>query len=234
MKGFFRLTLIVFGFFILTACMYPNEKRQQLSEVPTHVARVQAQSEQYLQQNKTLPYKYTADDRKFTSRYLVDFKLLPEIPMTAYEKGGNFLYVYVGAEGKQPLVRLFDLRVNNEVEKVQLAVNHYKSKHKSLPTKEKTQTQDGYFDVDLEKLQLSDIHIPSPYFSDARLPILMDKDGRIYLDYRGDVTRLIQTAKQKPNGQEDLRPFLAKNSIFVSAFSPPMELGKQGEILFSS
>jgi hypothetical protein len=212
--------------------MYPTEKRQQLSEVSTHVARVQAQSEQYLQQNKTLPYKYTADDRKFTSHYLIDFKLLPEIPMTAYEKGGNFLYVYVGAEGKQPIVRLFDLRVNNEVEKVQLAVNHYKSENKSLPIKAKS--QNGYFDVDLDKLQLADIQIPSPYFSDARLPILMDKDGRIYLDYRGDVTRIIQTAKQKPSQQEDLRVFLAKNSIFVSAFSPPMRLGKQGEILFPS
>ncbi|MCH5586464.1 hypothetical protein MK805_16105 [Shimazuella sp. AN120528] len=228
----FRLGTIMIGFLLLTACMYPQEERQQLADIGNHVARVQAQSEQYLQQHKTLPYKYSTDDRKFTSHYLVDFQLLPEIPMTAYEKGGDFLYVYVGAEGKQPLVRLFDLRVNDEVEKVQLAVNNYKSKNKSFPIRSKE--SNGFFDVDLEKLHMSDIKIPSPYFSEANLPILMDKNGRIFLDYRGDVTRLIQTAKQKPSTQEDLRLFMAKNSLFVPAFSPVLKVGKQGEILFSS
>lgn len=228
----FQLTIMSVGFLLLTACMFPNEERQQLGDVGNHVARVQAQSEQYLQQHKTLPYKYSAEDRNFTSHYLVDFQLLPEIPMTAYEKGGNFLYVYVGAEGKQPLVRLFDLRVNNEVEKVQLAVNHYKVKNTSLPIKGKE--SNGYFDVDLEKLHLSDIKIPSPYFSDAQLPLLMDKNGRIFLDYRGDVTRLIQTVKQKPSSGEDLRLFMAKNSLFVPAFSPALKMENQGVIHFFS
>lgn len=232
MKKLLQLTIMAGWFLFLTACMFPNEERQQLGDVGNHVARVQAQSEQYLKQNKTLPYKYSAEDRKFTSHYLVDFKLLPEIPMTAYEKGGNFLYVYVGAEGKQPLTRLFDLRVNNEVEKVQLAVNHYKAKNKNLPIKAKE--PNGYYDVDLEKLNLSDINIPSPYFSDASLPILMNKNGHIFLDYRGDVTRLIQTVKLKPSSQEDLRLFMAKNSLFVPAFSPPLKIGNKGEVVFVS
>jgi hypothetical protein len=232
MKQVFSLGSVLFMFVMLTACMYPNEERQQLGDVGNHVARVQAQSEQYFQQHKMLPYKYSADNRKFTTHYLVDFQLLPEIPMTAYERGGNFLYIYVGAEGEQPLVRLFDLRVNDEVEKVQLAVHNYKIKNKSLPIK--TKEPNGYFDVDLEKLHLSDIKIPSPYFSDARLPVLMDKNGRIYLDYRGDVARLIQTVKQKPSIQEDLRLFMAKNSLFVPAFSPPLKAGKRGEIFFST
>jgi hypothetical protein len=232
MKKIFPLTMVTACLFILTACMYPTEERQQLGDVGNHVSRVQAQSEQYLQQHKTLPYKYSAEDRKFTSHYLVDFTLMPEIPMTAYEKGGNFLYVYIGAEGNQPLVRLFDLRVNNEVEKVQLAVNHYKAKNKSLPFKAKG--PDGFFEVDLEKLHLSDIKIPSPYFSDAQLPFLMDKNGRIFLDYRGDVTRLMQTVKQKPSAEEDLRLYMAKNSLFVPAFCPPLKLGNKGALLFVS
>jgi hypothetical protein len=232
MKRFISVSIAMYCFLVLSACMYPNEERQQLSEVDNHIARVQSQSEQYLQQNKNLPYKYVPDDRKFTTHYQVDFQLLPEIPMTAYEKGGNFIYVFVGAEGKEPLVRLFDLRVNDEVEKVQLAVTNFKTKNGVLPIKAKE--PNGYYNVDLDKLNLSDISIPSPYFSDSKLPFLMDKNGKIYLDYRGDVTRIIQTAKQKPAQNEDLRLFLARNSIFVPAFSPIIKIGEQGRILFSS
>jgi hypothetical protein len=211
--------------------MYPNESRQQLSEVNNHIARVQSQSEQYLQQNKTLPYRYVTDDRKFTTHYQVDFPSLPEIPLTAYEKGGNFIYVFVGAEGKSPLVRLFDMRLNDEVEKVQLAVTNFKTKNKKLPVKAKE--PNGFYDIDLKALHMQDVSMPSPYFSDSKLPMLIDKSGLVYLDYRGDVTRLLQTTKQKRTEKEDLRIFMAKNSIFVPAFSPILKMGKNGEILFS-
>jgi hypothetical protein len=214
----------------LTACMYPSDQRQQLSKVDIQVARVQAQSEQYLAKNKVVPYKYSIEQRKFTTHYLVDFNQLTEVPLTAYEKGGNFIYVFVGAEGKQPLVRLFDLRVNDEVEKVQLALKDYKTRTGKLPTNGK---ESGYYNVDLAKLHVSNVSIPSPYFASSRLPLLIDKDGLIYLDYRKDVTRLIQTTKQKPV-TGDLRQFIIKDSLFVPAFSPPMKVGENGEILFSS
>ncbi len=216
----------------LTACMYPTEQREQLADVNTHVARVQAQSEQYFAQNKVLPYKYSNEERKFTTHYLVDLSQLPEIPPTAYEKGGHFIYVFVGAEGKHPLVRLFDLRVNDQVEKVQLAVNDYKARTGQLPIKAKE--PGGYADVDLAKMSLEDISIPSPYFSDAKLPILIDQQGKCFLDYRGDITRLIQTAKQKPTAEDDLRRWITNSSLFVPAFSPKMKLGTHDELVFTS
>jgi hypothetical protein len=216
----------------LSACMYPTEQREQLADVNTHVARVQAQSEQYLSQNKVLPYKYSNEERKFTTHYLVDLSQLAEIPPTAYEKGGHFIYVFVGAEGKQPLVRLFDLRVNDQVEKVQLAVNDYKMRTGKFPIKAKESA--GYADVDLAKLSLEDISIPSPFFSDAKLPILIDNQGRCYLDYRGDVTRLMQTAKQKPTAGVDLRRWMSDASLFVPAFSPMMKLETHGGVVFTS
>jgi hypothetical protein len=215
----------------LTACMYPSDQRQQLSKVDIQVAKVQAQSEQYLAQNKVVPYKYSVEQRKFTTHYLVDFSQLTDVPLTAYEKGGSFIYVFVGAEGKQPLVRLFDLRVNDEVEKVQLALKDFKTRTGKLPTNGKE--IGGYYNIDLVKLHMTDVSIPSPYFASSHLPMLIDKNGLIYLDYRSDVTRLIQTTKQKPV-TGDLRQFIIKDSLFVPAFSPPMKVGENGEILFSS
>lgn len=216
----------------LTACMYPNEQREQLADVQTHVARVQAQSEQYLAEHKVLPYKYTDEDRKFTTHYLVDFTQLAEIPPTAYEKGGNFIYVFIGAEGSHPLVRLFDLRVNDRMEQIQQAVNDYKQRTGKWPIKGKE--PGGYFDVDLTKLSMSDTSVPSPYFSDASLPILINGQGLCYLDYRGDITRMIQTAKRKPAANTDLRQWMVYSALFVPAFSPAMKLSSNGVIVFTS
>lgn len=227
MRQFFIFISIVL---LLTGCMYPSEERQQLADVDTHLARVQAQAEQLFQQNKTLPYTYTQDERKFTSHYLVNVRELPEIPPTAYEKGGNFYYVFVGAEGNNPFVRLFDLRLNDEVERVQQAVQWYLSKNKRLPTT--GQAIDGYYNIDLAAVKMEHIKIPSPYYGDAQLPILLDKKGTVYLDYRGDALRMMQEAKQKPAAGEDLRVFLAKNSRFVPAFSPKLYFKQQGVIQF--
>jgi hypothetical protein len=228
MKQFFLFIGIVV---MLTGCMYPSEERQQLANVDTHLARVQAQSEQLLQQTKTLPYTYTQDERKFTSHYLVNVKQLPEIPPTAYEKGGNFYYVFVGAEGNNPFVRLFDLRLNDEVERVQQAVQWYFSKYKRFPTTGKA--VDGYYNINLAAVKMEKIKIPSPYYGDSQLPILLDEKGMVYLDYRGDALRMIQEAALKPPAGEDLRVFLAKNSRFVPAFSPHLYLQQEGVIRFN-
>ena len=74
---------------------------------------------------KVLPYRYKADEIKFTSKAVVDFQALKgyidQIPPSAYENGGFFIYVLTNVEEK-PLVRLFDLRVNDQVEKAQMMV----------------------------------------------------------------------------------------------------------------
>jgi hypothetical protein len=161
----------------------------------------------------------------------VDFKELQGdlgwIPPSAYEQGGDFLYVLVNVE-KKPTVRLFDLRVNDKVEQVQPYVREYYSKHKKWPIG--AQVAPHFFELDYEKLGIDPVTIPSPY-SKAELPLILDDRGLVYVDYRTEAMKKWQTAKVKPTEDEDLRLWLAEDSFFVPAFSPVMKMKNSEPVL---
>ncbi|MFC7442140.1 hypothetical protein [Laceyella putida] len=212
---------------VITGCLYPQEKRQEWDKLDQHLARVQAAVDTYLKQQKMLPYKYSQDDIKWSTRYQVDFMqiqgYLGEIPPSAFEKGGYFIYVMTDVETK-PLVRLFDLRIHDAVDKVQMSVNAYKAKEGKYPLGETVAPH--FYKVDMEKLDLSDVHVVSPYSPDTMLDLIMDDRGRVYVDYRSEVMKKWQYAKEKPSEAEDLRAWLAKDSYFVPGYSPMMQMKK--------
>lgn len=218
----------------LSGCLYPQEKKLQLDQLESHVSQVQSAVELYQKEKKVLPYRYQADEIKFTSKATVDFKELQgyinQIPPSSFEKGGYFLYVLTNVEEK-PLVRLFDLRLSNQVDKVQTMVMDYQQKKKQLPIKEKI--TEGIYTIDYQKLNMDEITVPSPYDTQANLSFIMDGKGRVRVDYRTEVMKMIQTAKQKPAVGEDLRFWMAKQSLYVPAFSLPMKY-ENNEPVFTS
>jgi hypothetical protein len=54
----------------------------------------------------------------------------------------------------------------------------------------------------------------------------------VYVDYRSDAMQMLQSSKEKPADGSDLRLWMAKQSLFVPAFSPPMQLQK-GDPVFT-
>lgn len=212
---------------LMSGCMYPQEERLQLDQLPQHVSRVQSAVELYWKEKKVLPYKYEKDEIKFTSKSTVDFKklggYLDQIPPTAFEEGGYFLYVLTNVEEK-PIVRLFDLRLNDQVEKVQIMVRDYLQKNKKLPTQEKVDAQ--FFTIDYQKLSIDEPKVPSPYDPQATLPLVVNDKGKVLIDYRAEAMKMIQKAKKQPSEQEDLRLWMSKQSLYVPAFSIPMKFEK--------
>jgi len=222
-----RIIYVLLLLCLLSGCLYPQEKRLQLDQLPLHVERVQTAVDMYYQKKKVLPYRYKADEIKFTSKAVVDFQALKgyldQIPPSAYENGGFFIYVLTNVEEK-PLVRLFDLRVNDQVEKMQLRINDYKQRHHQLPIKEKLDSK--HATIDFDKLGMDEVQIPSPYDQTAMLPLIMDQQGKVMIDYRTEAMKMIQKAKKKPSEKEDLRIWMAKHSIYVPAFAKPMKFVK--------
>ncbi|WP_124727318.1 hypothetical protein [Staphylospora marina] len=208
---------------LMGGCMYPQEKRQQLDQLDQHVARVQSAVDGYHRDQKVLPYRYMEDDWKLTTRYAVDFRQLGgyvgEIPPSAFEKGGNFMYVLVNVE-KKPTVRLFDLRVNDRVGRVQNEVLLHKKQKGSLPKGEPA--GQGLYKVNFPALSMDPVTVPSPYSADTELELVMDEKGKVYVDYRVEAMKKWQTVEKKPETGTDLRAWLSEDALFVPAFSPPM------------
>lgn len=215
------LFFLLMGLMIASSgCMYPDDQRQQAEDLPIHINRVQSAVEMYQQTNKWLPYKYKEEEYMFTTKYLVDFQAisgLTQIPPTSFEKGGNFLYVLTNVE-KKPTVRVFDLRVNDTIQDVERGMALYKKEHHAYPLGEKV--SDKLYSIHFKKLGMKEVTIQSPYFPENQLPLLVDQQGRVYVDYRMDYMRLIQASKMKPTVGEDLRHWMNQESLYVAAFSP--------------
>ncbi|MBA4601292.1 hypothetical protein [Thermoactinomyces mirandus] len=232
MNRLFFLSATTAFLLLLTGCMYPDDQRMQMDILPQQVAQVQEAVNAYFTQNKILPYTYTEENRKLTTKYKVNFKelkgFLGETPPASFDKGGYFLFVLVDVE-KDPTVRLFDLRVNDAVGKVEPGVKEYIQHHQALP--QKAQINKYFYTIDYEKLELEPVEIPNPY-SHEKLPLIMDRQGKVYIDYRTEVMKKWQQADRRPGAETDLRVWLAKDSLYVPAFSPIIKMeGNEPQLL---
>ncbi len=231
-KQSFLLALAGAIVLLSTGCMYPAEQRMQLDRLSQQVAQVQVAVDAYFRQNKILPYVYTEMKQKLTTKYKVNFKelngFLGELPPSSFNKGGYFVFVLVDVE-KDPTVRLFDLRINDAVSKIESGINQYVKHYRALP--KKTQINQYFYTIDYKKLKLEPIEIPSPY-SQEKLPLIIDLNGKVYIDYRTEVMKKWQQATQKPSEQTDLRLWLSKDSLYVPAFSPVIKMkGNEPQLL---
>lgn len=220
---------------LLTGCLYPedNLKKNQVA-YPDQLQSVQTAVNTFKQNTGgMLPIKNSEPDTPIYQKYPVDFnRLIPDYlsdsPGNSYESGGVFQYVLIDVE-TNPTVKLLDLRAVEEVRELNLRVKMYREKHGYPPFKEVI--SEHVLALDFEKLGYKETpQVVSPY-SEKHLPLVIDNEGNIYIDYSMDLYAKLQEGKHTYKEGDDIRPLLTADSPFVPAFSLPYTV-KDGEPVF--
>lgn len=211
---------------LLTGCVRTEEFDQRVAEdLPREVHQMQSAVDQYRKENNNvLPLKSPQGPGLY-QKYILDFSkldaYLSSVPSNSFQKGGSFVFVAVDP-GKDPQVRVMDLRVTEKLRELQGRVNAYKEKHGKMPKGKRE--GDGIYALDFKALNIDPITIPSPYHSQLSLPLVLNSQGVVYVDYRMDVMRILEESGEKPAKEQDLREILYRDSLFVPAHSLPMRL----------
>lgn len=234
---YIRTLSILLLIVLLSGCLYPqNELSKNETPNEAQLGMVQSAVEEY--QDKTqglVPIKTKENDTPIFQKYLVDFNLLKkeqimaELPGNAYENGGIYQYTIITPE-EDPRVKLIDLRITKSIREVMVKLQTYRNKHLYPPFGE--EIADGIFQIDYEKLGYeSPPYVVSP-FTQENLPIIMDTDGELYVDYRMDLHNALEKYDNNYKEGDDIRYLLAENTPFVPAYSLPYTV-KDGEPVFS-
>ncbi len=229
--------IILLSIFILTGCMYPSENlsQNQISN-DAQLEIVQQAIDQYAEQsNGLLPIYTKENETPIYQKYLVDFTLLKRqgllqtVPGTAFENGGSYQYVLVDVENN-PTVKVIDLHLSDEIRTIQQRLAIYRGEHTYPPFGEKV--EDGIFELDYEKLNLeAPPHVNSPY-SDNNLPVFIDTNGELLIDYRIELYQKLQESEHDYEYGEDIRPILTEDHPVVPAYSIPFKI-KDNEPIFA-
>ncbi|MUK87263.1 hypothetical protein GMD78_02455 [Ornithinibacillus sp. L9] len=221
---------------LLSGCLYPNGELSK-NQVPneTQLETVQNAVTQYQESsNGLLPIKTKDNDTPIFEKYLIDFtalkerNLITEIPGNAYENGGVYQYTLINPE-ENPEVKLIDLRITEEIRRINVKLDQYRNKHIYPPFGE--EIANGLFHIDHEALGFDDpLYIKSPY-SAENLPIIMDTNGTLYVDYRIDLNNALDEYEHNYSEGDDIRYLLAENTPFAPAYSLPYTL-QDGEPIF--
>ncbi|MEI3604726.1 hypothetical protein SPD48_03390 [Pseudogracilibacillus sp. SE30717A] len=225
-KKLYILTLPILIITFLSGCLYPQNdlaKNQMPNEAQLDM--VQSAVLQYKEQtNGLVPIKTKENDVDIYEKYLIDFSLLKdnqlisEIPGTAYENGGIYQYTIVTPED-DPKVKLIDLRVTEKIREVYVKLDIYRSKNIYPPFGEQIDTD--IYKLNYKKLGYkSEPHVISP-FTKVNLPLLINTDGDIFIDYRIDLQQALNEFDHNYKNGDDIRPILENNYPFVPAYSLP-------------
>ena len=202
----------------LTGCLYPDSMRGENQVTGTeYVAVVQSAVDQYVAANSVLPIKNSTLDTPIYEKYVIDFgKLLDTpylsmVPPNAFEKGGTNLYVLVDVETK-PLVRLLDLRTAQAVNDVQRKVDAHRHAGGGIPLGDPAAA--SWHTIDYGALGISPVQVKS-VFSGRFLTLLINREGKVIVDYGPDLMTLIQSKALQPKSDADLRALLIEHSLYV-------------------
>ncbi|KAB8138490.1 hypothetical protein F9U64_04895 [Gracilibacillus oryzae] len=223
---------------LLTGCMYPSENlsQNQISN-DAQLEMVQQAINQYAAQNEgRLPIYTKENDTPIYQKYMIDFNMLKQnnliqsIPGTAFESGGIYKYVLINVE-TEPVVKVIDLRVTDQLRDIQQRLDIYISENEYPPFGKKV--ADGVYSLKYEELNLDAApFVKSPY-STNNLPVLIDTNGELLIDYRMEIYKLLENTDKPYQAEEDVRKILTDNYPIVPAYSIPYTL-KDGEPVFSS
>ncbi|RLL48201.1 hypothetical protein D8M04_02690 [Oceanobacillus piezotolerans] len=227
MRNTYRINLgIIIISLLLSGCLYPDSERSE-NQVPyeDQLKVVQDAVDQYQNDlNGLVPIRTKPNDTPIFEKYLIDFSLLKdnrylsEIPGNAYEKGGIYQYVLITPD-TNPTVKLIDLRITEAIRSLNVKLDIYRDEHLYPPFGEKI--EENVFMIDYKKLGLEATPtVKSPY-SNEQLPIVMDVDGMLYVDYRIDLAHALSHYEHDYEEGEDIRYILANNTPFVPAYSLP-------------
>lgn len=232
-----KFSIILLTLIFLSGCLYPEQERAK-NEIPyeAQIQEVQSAVDQFQKDtNGLLPIKTVDAETPIYRKYMIDFnrltpRYLAEPPETAYENGGVFLYVIVDAESK-PIVKLIDLHTIEQIRELNLKIHQYRQVKKYPPFKDVVAK--GVFTLNYEELGYkSPPTIKSP-FTGNNLPLVIDGDANIYVDYRIDLYDALQKNKQHGfKSGDDIRDILVDHSLFVPAYSLPYTVDEKNEPVF--
>lgn len=235
---YFKILIIFTIAAILGGCLYPENELAK-NQIPNEdqLNMVQTAVEQYSEETGGLmPIKTKSNDTDIFEKYLIDFdklkerNLLSELPGNAYENGGVYQYTIITPED-DPRVKLIDLRNTEKLRSVLVRLETYRSKNIYPPFGERV--DENVYKIDYEKIGFdSEPQIKSP-FSGENLPIIMNTDGNLYIDYRIDLNRALNEYDHTYKTGDDIRYILAEHSPFVPAYSLPYTI-KNNEPVFLS
>lgn len=163
-------------------------------------------------------------------KYPIDFKkivpaYLGKAPANSYEAGGIYQYVLMDVE-ENPTVKLVDLRIADTLRDI----NFRKGINGFGPIAETI--AEGVYKLDYKKMGYkSELSVQSPY-SDTQLPLVATGDGKVYVDYSIELSRLLQETKAEVKPGEDIRFLLTDNFAIVPAYSLPYTVNENNEPVF--
>lgn len=226
---YIKAASILLSLFLLTGCLYPqNELAKNQIPNESQLEAVQSAVDTYRdEKNGFVPIKTKPNDTPIFEKYLIDFSLLKdanvltEIPGNAYENGGPYQYALLNPE-EDPQVKLIDLRITEEIRRVNVQLDLYRNEHLYPPYGETIGPD--VFTIDYEKLGFdSQPYVKSPY-SGKNLPIIMDMEGKLYVDYRIDFNEALEEYNHNYQTGDDIRYLLAENTPFLPAYSYPLTI----------
>ena len=228
--------ILLLSLLMLTGCLYPSSEKAE-NQIPndTQLATVQAAVDQYQEEkNGLVPIRTKSSDTPIFEKYLIDFSLLKdantlaEIPGNAFENGGYYQYSLITPEDN-PTVKVIDLRITEAIRSVNIRLDAFRQEHTYPAFGEKV--EEGIYLVDYEKLGLDEQPtIVSPY-SQENLPIIMDVNGKLYVDYRIDLNIALSEYDHEYEEGDDIRFLLTDNTPFAPAYSLPYTI-ENGEPVF--
>lgn len=228
--------LLLISFF-LSGCLYPkDELTKNKIPYPDQLDMVQAAVERYSELTDGLmPIKTSESDTPIFEKHLIDFNALKQksvlssIPGNAFENGGIYQYTIITPDDN-PRVKLIDLQTAEVLRKVNIKLDRYRSK-KIYPPYGK-EVEKGIFYIDYNKIGFKNEQYVTSPFSKENLPIVMDVEGKLYIDYRIDLQRVLGEENPKVEAGDDIRYILTENSPFVPAYSLPYTVSADGEPIF--
>lgn len=226
MRYTYKIFLISVLVLILSGCLYPSgelEKNQTPNQAQLDM--VQSALDDYRERsNGLLPIRTKQNDTPIFEKYLIDFELMreqgsiAELPGNAYENGGYYQYAILDPENN-PQVKLIDLRMTEELRSINMRIDAYRDKNIYPPYGEEIDNQ--VFSIDYEKIGLDNPPVIKSPYSDAMLPVVMDTDGSIYIDYRIELNSALKEYEHTYKEGDDIRYILAENTPFLPAYSLP-------------
>jgi hypothetical protein len=232
-----RILWLPFTILLLTGCMYPSENLSHNQvENDVQLDMVQEAINQYVTQNEgRIPIYTKENETPIYQKYIIDFNVLKQrnliqsVPGTAFENGGVYQYVLIDVE-TEPKVKVIDLRLSDQLREVQQRLNIYLSDNTYPPFGEKV--ADGIYTLKYEELNLDGPpFVESPY-STTNLPILIDTDGELLIDYRLELFQLLQNTEHNYQEGEDIRGIITDHYPIVPAYSIPYTLNN-GDPVFA-
>lgn len=217
------LGALMLAVFLLGGCLYPRgETPGRETGVRDAVLVVQNAVDRYLEANGVLPIFNADESVPEYEKFRIDFGKLKrggwigDVPAVSFEGGGPYVFLIVGEE-TEPTVRLLDLRVREQIVKVERRVKLHLEQGGELPAGE--EVYPGFRALDFGRLGMRDPGVRS-VFSGQILPLLVDARGRVYADYALDVAEAVRRSGGTPSPDEDARRLLVEQSYYVPVKSP--------------